>query len=88
MTVPADCPVVRPSAADVALGLVALLDSPDLRQWSAVVLGLGNIDLDDVNQHVHGPALLDALWDASCGHPIDVSALLAARALVKGPRLQ
>lgn len=87
MSVPAQTPVIRPTATDLALGLVTLSNSPDLRQWAAVLLGLANIELEDLGQHSDGPALLEALWDASVGTQIEPSTLYAAEALAKGPRL-
>jgi hypothetical protein len=73
---PAGLPAVRPSAADVARGLVTHLDRGTARNWAKVMLMVTSIDLDDA-----GDRLLDALWSASAEEPIAPAVLDAAREL-------
>jgi hypothetical protein len=65
---PAGTPVVRPSVADVAAGLLRHASrGQDPREWACVVLGCTFIDFSAVEAHERGDWLLEALWQAAEG---------------------
>lgn len=58
--------VVVPSASDFAMGFVADRGERERREWAAVVLGLGDIDLSAIED---GP-LVEGLWAIAGGEPL------------------
>lgn len=84
LDVPSDVPVVVPSVADIARGLLAMWarGGSDLQGWAQHVLALVDIDLVKVEDHPSGELILDGIWDAAAGNEIDDRALAAAREAV------
>lgn len=65
---PEGVPVVSPSVADVAQGIVVnWARSTGLRDWARAVLAANFIDLSALEDGAEGEQVLDALWDASAG---------------------
>lgn len=67
----------RVTLADVAQGFQGHLGEPEeLRRWAFVILNASNsIELDDAFETTDdGEILLEALWDAAFGRPINPAA--------------
>lgn len=86
IAIPADFPVVRPSLAEVASGLISH-EAAQRQEWATLLLALDNVDLVDLEHDSRGPTLLEAIWDAARGRVSD-SALDEARAILTGGTLQ
>lgn len=59
---------VRPTASDVALGILqySSRNKNDVRKWAFFLLGeSGAIDFSALESHAQGELLMSALWDAS-----------------------
>jgi hypothetical protein len=59
---------VRPTASDVALGILqySSRNKNDVRKWAFFLLGeSGAIDFSALESHPQGELLMSALWDAS-----------------------
>jgi hypothetical protein len=83
---PAGLPVVTPSAADIARGLLSHHERDTARDWAKVMLTLNLIDLVALERAGDaGERLLDALWSASAEEPIAPAVLDGAREL-ESPR--
>lgn len=66
--------VAAPKIADVAQGLLRYKDDARaLREWAAVMLALGEIDLRILDEDPNGEALREILWDASFGEELNSS---------------
>lgn len=73
---------IRPSAADVARGLLAYEGRGDeRRRWAFAMVAGEFLDLDPLTTDPDGAALLSALWDASFGDPLAAEARTVARRL-------
>lgn len=81
---PAGLPVVTPSAADIARGLLRHHDRDTARDWAKVMLGLTLIDFIELERAGDaGERLLDALWSASAEEPIAPAVLDGVRDLAR-----
>jgi hypothetical protein len=59
-------PVIVPIPEDIAAGFARLRgDAVALREWASVMLALGELDLDKLEENAEGEVLKEALWDAS-----------------------
>lgn len=68
-------PVVCPTMEDVAAGFTRFRgDETALREWAAVMLSIGEIELDRLDAESEGEVLKEALWDASFGEGISKEA--------------
>lgn len=79
--------VVAPSAPDIALGLLQKMrePAPALQRWASVVLAASAvIDLKHLGEVPDGELLLEAVWEASAGQPIDDASVKFAESLVHG----
>src|SRR5437879_855126 len=85
IAIPANFPVVRPTIADVAAGLISQ-QGTQRQEWASVLLAI-NVDLADLEHDQRGAALLEAIWDAARGQVSD-TALSTARAILTGSAMQ
>jgi hypothetical protein len=75
-------PVPRPSAADLARGVLAHVAVPaELRDWARVVVCVA--DLGDAAREPEGGRLLAAVWGATEGDMPDEDALVILRRLAR-----
>src|ERR1700685_648340 len=71
------------TADDLALGFVVHLENPqELRRW-AFVLQAAPCDFSAVQAVPDGELLLDALWQASFGDPLDAAAVARIKELAR-----
>ena len=77
---------VKPTAADLAHGLLRNLDRPkELREWGSFILAADLIDLGPLEADPHGDELLGGVWDASFNGRVSEEVLAAARSLMGQP---
>lgn len=79
--------VVAPSPQDIAVGLLRKVKEPAsaLQRWACVLLAASAvIDLARLEEAPSGNQLLEALWNASAGKPIDEASLRLAESLARG----
>ena len=73
---------LKPSASDIACGILAHQHNRDtLRAWAFFILGESDIDLENVESHPQGEALIEALWEASSKGEVGLDALKIANGL-------
>jgi hypothetical protein len=79
---------VRPTASDVALGILRYSsgNKNDIRKWAFFLLGeSGAIDFSALESHPQGDLLISALWDASFeGHVSSETIELAQHLTLSG----
>jgi hypothetical protein len=81
---PASIPTVQPSLHDLAVGLLTHLPSPPaLREWAQVIEMTGCFDLTALDGDPGGETLLQAVWSASFGEPIDEGTLRVLRRIAE-----
>ncbi len=86
----AKCRISNPAGIDItaeihdlAHGLLKYIDHPqELKTWAFVLEAADFVDFDG-DQHPAREKLLDALWNASFGNPIDADVIQTARELVE-----
>jgi hypothetical protein len=75
-------PVARPTASQLARGLLAYASFPhELQDWARVVVSVA--DLGDACRMPEGPRLLAAVWGATEGDVPDEDALVVVRRLAR-----
>lgn len=75
---------VRPTASDVALGVLRYSsgNKNDIRKWAFFLLGeSGAIDFSALEFHPQGELLISALWDASFGGGVSSETIKLAQHL-------
>jgi hypothetical protein len=76
--------LVRPTAADLAAGLVAYARRDgDRRTWAFVVLTGGFADLSALDGDADGEVMVGGLWEASFGRPVPDAARARAEMLAE-----
>jgi hypothetical protein len=80
---PKDLPVVAPSIRDLATGLlVHWARSTGLRDWARIVLAASFVDLGALEDSLEGAEMLEVLWNAADGSPLNDAELERLRSIV------
>jgi hypothetical protein len=80
---PGNIPVDEASAVDVATGFIRHFGRDTLREWAAVMLATGMVDLSSLESDPRGDVVLEAIWDAAGGEPVRPDHLASMRELAE-----